>query len=67
MVTTREWRELEQAFQVYWQAINSDKPVDWFEQRKQISDAIAKMEEWTTLEREENDRKAQALSRRGEE
>jgi signal transduction histidine kinase len=63
MVATREWKELEQAFQTYWIAISSDQPVDWFEQRKQISEATDRMEEWTTAEREENDRKGQALNR----
>ena len=63
MVTTQEWHDLEHAFKVYWDAINSDKPINWFEQRRQISDAIANLEKWTVHEREENDRKAQALSR----
>jgi signal transduction histidine kinase len=63
MAATQEWKELEQAFQTYWIAISSDQPVDWFEQRKQILDATDRMEEWTTTEREENDRKGQALSR----
>lgn len=63
MASTQEWRNLEQAFEAYWTTINSDKPVDWFEERKQISDAVDKLEKWTTVEREENDRKAQALSR----
>ena len=63
MASTQEWRDLEQAFQTYWSTINSNQPVDWFEQRKQISDAIGRMEEWTTAEREGNDQKAQVLSR----
>jgi signal transduction histidine kinase len=63
MASTEEWRNLEQAFETYWTTITSDKPVDWFEERKQISDAVDRLEEWTTVEREENDRKAQTLSR----
>ena len=63
MASTREWQDLEKAFETYWNTINSDKPVNWFEERKEISDAVNKLEEWTTAEREANDRQAQALSR----
>jgi signal transduction histidine kinase len=63
MTATQEWKELEQAFQTYWAAINSDQAVDWFEQRKQITNAVDRMEKWTTDERVEDDRKEQTLSR----
>ena len=62
MASTEEWKAFEQAFQTYWNAINSDQPIDWFKERKQVSEAIDRMEEWTRLEREEDDRKGQALS-----
>jgi PAS domain S-box-containing protein len=63
MASTEEWKDFEQAFQTYWAEINSDQPIDWFTERSRVSQAIDRMEEWTTLEREENDRKGQALSR----
>lgn len=63
MASTKEWGDLERAFQTYWGAINSDRAVDWFEQRKQLTDAIGSMEAWTDAESEENDQKALALSR----
>ncbi len=63
MASTEEWKDFEQAFNTYWNAINSDRPIDWFEERKRVADAIDRMEEWTRLEREEDDRKGQALSR----
>ena len=63
MASTEEWKNFEQAFQTYWQEINSAQPIDWFEERKRVSKAIDDMEEWTRLEREEDDKKGQALSR----
>jgi PAS domain S-box-containing protein len=62
MASTEEWKNFEQAFQNYWNALNSGQPIDWFKERKQVSEAIDRMEEWTRLEREEDDRKGQALS-----
>lgn len=62
MASTEEWKNFEQAFQTYWNAINSDQTIDWFEERKRVAESIDRMEEWTRLEREENDRRIQALS-----
>ena len=58
-----EWKEFEAAFQAYWEKINLEKPVDWYAERDRLAKAVDDLDRFIRLERLENDRRVQELSK----
>src|SRR5437764_4959872 len=58
------WGEFESAFQAYWEKINSPAATDWSDERDRMMAAIAALDEFTTAEQLENDKRIEDLGRR---
>lgn len=64
LVDKPEWGEFEAAFQAYWQKINQSSPVDWYNERERLMLALEGLEKLLSVERGENDKRVQELSRK---
>lgn len=63
LVDAPEWKEFETAFQAYWEKISLATPADWYNERERLMQTIASLDRFVSLEREENDKRVQELSR----
>ncbi|MFL6216725.1 MAG: two-component system sensor histidine kinase NtrB [Blastocatellia bacterium] len=61
---TPEWNRFESAFRAYWEKITAPQPMDWFQEREQMMEALAALDQVAANEQQENDRRVEALGRR---
>src|ERR1051325_779405 len=61
---TPEWRRFESAYRAYWEKISSPRPLDWSQERDQMTDALAALDQVVAAEQLENDLRVGALGQR---
>ena len=61
---TPEWNRFETAFRGYWEKISAPRPMDWFQEREDMMNALAALDQVVTDEQKENDHRVEALGQR---
>jgi PAS domain S-box-containing protein len=61
---TPEWQRFEAAFRAYWEKISSPRVIDWSQERDQMTDALAALDQVVAAEQQENDLRVAALGDR---
>src|SRR5437868_2821161 len=64
LTNTPEWAEFEAAFRAYWEKITAPSPMDWFQERARMMQALEALEQLVNAEQQENDRRIEALGHR---
>lgn len=64
LADTPEWREFETAFKAYWEKLSAGPPADWSGERDRLALAIEELKRVVSVERAENDKRVQELSRK---